>query len=67
MTVPHRNLNIAAGIVCLAALALRAGLRKRFAKKVRGVYLLLLACCAILLFIAGHLGGFGSFSGGRQS
>ena len=57
LMVPHRNLNIAAGIICLAALALRASLRKRFAGKVRGLYLLLLACCAVLLFIAGHLGG----------
>jgi uncharacterized membrane protein len=57
LMLTHRNLNIAAGAVCLGALALRLGLPNQFERGMRWVYLLLLSVCALLLFVAGHLGG----------
>jgi uncharacterized membrane protein len=57
LMVPHRNLNIAAGIVCLAALGLRVASRNSPGGGTRWLYLLLVATSAGLLFFAGHLGG----------
>jgi len=59
----HRNINIAAGIVCLGALALRLGRLSNGSRTVRWTYLSFVAASAVLLLIAGHLGGkmvFGS-------
>jgi uncharacterized membrane protein len=58
LMIPHRNMNIAAGAACLAALVLRA--RRGNAAggaKARWPYLLLVGTGAALLLAAGHLGG----------
>ena len=55
--IPHRNLNIAAGVLCLTALALRVAGRRGFGGGIRWTFLLLIAAAAALLMVAGHLGG----------
>jgi uncharacterized membrane protein len=57
LMLTHRNLNIAAALVCMGALALRLGFPRQFESRLHWLYLLLLSVCVILLFIAGHLGG----------
>lgn len=59
----HRNLNIAAGLICSAGLAVRLAMRNSLQAKWRWVYFLLMWTGGAALFIAGHLGGkmvFGS-------
>lgn len=58
LMVPHRNMNIAAGLACLAALVIRVRLgRSLVGSKARWPYLLLVGCAGVLLLVAGHLGG----------
>ena len=57
LMVTHRNMNVAAALLCMGALALRLGLPRQFASRLRWLYLLLLSVCAVLLLVAGHLGG----------
>ncbi len=57
LMVPHRNMNIAAAVLCLAALVLRIWGKKRSGAPARWPYLLLLAGACALLLVAGHLGG----------
>jgi uncharacterized membrane protein len=57
LMLTHRNLNIAAALTCLGALALRIGFPRQFEKGLRWFYMLLLSVCALLLLVAGHLGG----------
>jgi uncharacterized membrane protein len=59
----HRNLNIAAGLICAGGLAVRLAMRNSLQAKWKWVYFLFMWSCGAALFIAGHLGGkmvFGS-------
>lgn len=63
LMVPHRNMNIAAGVLCLAALLLRLRRRNQSPVKPGWSYLLLVVAAAALVLVSGHLGGkmvFGS-------
>jgi len=53
----HRNLNLAAGSACLAALALRISWRKDFRGGRRWLCFLLVALSTFLVLLAGHQGG----------
>ncbi len=59
LMVPHRNMNVAAAVLCVAALVLRTALRERFSARGKGrwSYLLLVAGAGALLLVSGHLGG----------
>jgi uncharacterized membrane protein len=57
LLVPHRNLNIAASLACLVALAIRIRAGEYLRANARWMYLLLVAGAGLLLVLAGHLGG----------
>jgi len=57
LMLSHRNMNIAAGVACVVALIIRARYREQCRPKAKWLYVALVACAAVLLMLAGHLGG----------
>lgn len=57
LMVPHRNLNLAAGVILLIAVVLRIAGRNRWEGHLRNANLTLLAVSSACLMFAGHLGG----------
>jgi hypothetical protein len=53
----HRNLNLAAGVLCFAALPLRLRQAGRPGFRPSWLGLLLTGAAAVLVLVAGHLGG----------
>ena len=57
LVTTHRNLNLASGLICLLALAIRCAWRNCLNAKRRGIYLFLLCVATLTMLLAGHFGG----------